>query len=77
MSANLGICLVPSASWKGLIDDSIVLIPITDYNLLRETRLECSKNSLSSNAVKLFFDYCVENVHKYGSKINVGVDDFK
>lgn len=59
ISAGMGISLVPPSSWEGLIDDNISLIPVDDGNLLRTTVLECSKNSLASNAVKMFFDYCV------------------
>lgn len=59
ISADMGISLVPPASWDGLIDDSIALIPVDGGNLIRKTVLECSNSSLSSTSVKLFFDYCI------------------
>lgn len=59
IAANMGISFVPPASWEGLISDDIVLIPVDCGNLVRKTVLECSKASLSSAAVKLFFDYCI------------------
>ena len=62
--ADMGISLVPPASWEGLIDENIVLIPIDGGNLLRKTVLECSKESLTSNSVKLFFDYCITAAHE-------------
>lgn len=68
VSAGLGISFIPSASWEGLIDDNIVLIPVDGVTLLRETRLERSKNSLSSNAVNLFYNYCVEAVKEYEAR---------
>ena len=61
VSAGLGVALVPSVAWAGLIDDTVALIPLEGGDFSRQTMLECLKSSLSSAAVRLFFDYCAEN----------------
>ena len=60
ISADLGIAIVPISSWQG-IDNCIELVPLVGCELSRRTMLECSKNSLSIVAVKLFYDFCIEN----------------
>lgn len=68
VSAGLGISFIPSASWEGLLDNNIALIPLEDTTLMRKTRLERSKNSMSSSAVNLFYDYCLTTVKEYEAK---------
>lgn len=62
ISAGLGVALVPSVAWAGIIDDKVALIPIEGEECFRQTMLECLRSSLSFGAVKLFFDYCTEMI---------------
>lgn len=68
IAADLGVATVPISSWQD-VDDNIVLIHVKGCDLYRTTMLECSKNSLSITAVKLFYDYCIETVNKSRNRL--------
>lgn len=70
VAANLGVAVVPYSNWKQHTDEGIVLIPLEDSFPLRETRIECLNSSYSSDAVRLFVNFCLQNAPLYEKQRN-------
>lgn len=65
IASGLAIGVIPATAWSHLVGDEIVLIPLDEAPLCRETRIECLKSSLNSTAVNLFYNYCIDEIKKY------------
>lgn len=68
ITSNLGVAVVPYTSWKKRQKNQFALIPLENNTLLRETRLECRKSSLTSDIIKTFYDFCIEETKRYDEK---------
>lgn len=63
--ANLGVAVVPHTAWKRMQNDYYALIPLENNTLVRKTKLECRKSSLTSDAVQTFREFCIEKLKRY------------
>lgn len=70
ISSNLGVSVVPYTAWNRMKKDQYTLISLENDTLLRKTKLECRKSSLTSDAVQMFYDFCVERMKRYDEKRN-------
>lgn len=61
IQAEMGVSLVPVLSWKGQFDPQVRLIPLTDTGIERITVLECRRSRADIPAVRLFYQFCIDN----------------
>lgn len=69
ITSNLAVGLVSAMAFSRLNNDNLVLIPLEESDIIRETRIECLKSSMSSPTVKLFYNYCLEEIKKYSCDV--------
>jgi len=67
ISSNLAIGIVPATAWNQFVDHKMVLVPLGEIDVCRETRIECLKSSMNSPAVNLFYHYCLDEIKKIQS----------
>lgn len=62
VAMGMGIAFVPSLSWRGLIGDDTVLLPISDEGFSRTTFLFWDDSRYLSHIVRAFRDYIIGRI---------------